>query len=276
MLIWLGGLFSYFMPNKIIQLIKLKKPLVIFDLETTGLSVNLDRIIEIAYLKIMPDGAILKGDLLLNPEISIPAEALAIHGISDDRVKDQPIFKARAKELWDIFNDCCYSGFNVLTFDLPMLKCEFLRAGMDFDYSAAKIIDSKIIYHFMEPRTLAAAYKFYCQKEHIEAHNALADVEATAKILTKQLEKYSEIRDWNFIYKIHHASDDRFVDNDRKFYWRGGEAYFSFSKHKDRPLAEIAEKDPGFLNWILSADFSQETKDIVRKALNGELPKKAA
>lgn len=263
------------MPDKILQLIKLEKPLVIFDLETTGLSVNLDRIIEIAYLKIMPDGVILKGDLLLNPGINIPAEAMAIHGISDDQVKDQPIFKAKAQELWDIFNDCCYSGFNVFSFDLPMLKREFLRVGMDFDYSGAKIIDSKIIYHFMEPRTLSAAYRFYCQKEHVEAHNALADVEAAAKILTKQLEKYSEIRDWDFIYKIHHASDDRFVDNDRKFYWRGGEAYFSFSKHKDRSLAEIAEKDPGFLNWILSADFSEETKDIVKKALNGELPKKA-
>jgi DNA polymerase-3 subunit epsilon len=264
------------MSDKISQLIKLEKPLVIFDLETTGLSVNLDRIIEIAYLKIMPDGAVLKGDLLLNPEMNIPAEALAIHGISDDKVKDQPTFKAKADELWEIFNDCCYSGFNVLIFDLPMLKREFLRVGMDFDYANAKIIDAKVIYHFMEPRTLAAAYKFYCQKEHVEAHKALADVEATAKILTKQLEKYSEIRDWDFIYKIHHAADDRFVDTDRKFYWRGGEAHFAFSKHKDRPLADIAEKDPGFLEWIMSADFSDETKEIVKKALNGELPKKAA
>ncbi len=261
--------------KNITELIVLDKPLVVFDLETTGLSVNLDRVVEIAYLKIMPDGAILKGDLLLNPEINISAEASAIHGISDEQIKDQPTFKVKAGELWEIFNDCYYSGFNVMAFDLPMLKREFLRAGFDFDYSKAKIIDAKVIYHFMEPRTLAAAYKFYCKKEHVEAHNALADVEVTAKILTSQLKKYKEIRDWDFIYKIHHSSDSRFVDNDRKFYWRSGQAYFSFSKYKDRPLYEIAEQDPSFLNWILSADFSPETKEIIRKALEGEMPKQA-
>lgn len=261
--------------KNITQLISLDKSLVIFDLETTGLSVNLDRIIEIAYLKIWLDGSVLKGDLLLNPEISIPAEASAIHGISDEQVKDQPTFKDKAGELWEIFNGGAYSGFNVMAFDLPLLKREFLRVGLDFDYANAKIIDAKVIYHFMEPRTLAAAYKFYCKKEHTEAHNALADVEATAKILASQLKKYSQIRDWNFIHRIHHGSDGRFVDNDRKFYWRSGEAYFSFSKYKDRPLYEIAAEDPGFLNWILSADFSEETKEIIRKALEGEMPKKA-
>lgn len=261
--------------KNITKFIALDKPLVVFDLETTGLSVNLDRIVEIAYLKIGPEGSVLKGDLLLNPEASIPAEAAAIHGISDEQVKDQPTFKDKAAELWEIFNGGAYSGFNVMNFDLPMLKREFLRVGLDFDYSKAKIIDAKVIYHFMEPRTLAAAYKFYCKKEHVSAHNALADVEATAEILASQLKKYNEIRDWDFIHKIHHSSDSRFVDNERKFYWRGGQAYFAFSKHKDKALAEIAEQDPGFLNWILSADFSQETKEIVRKALDGEMPKKA-
>jgi DNA polymerase III subunit epsilon len=263
------------MPNKISQLIKLEQPLVIFDLETTGLSVNLDRIVEIAYLKIWPDGRIEKADILLNPEMKIPAEASAVHGFTDEKVKDQPTLKAKAAELYEIFKDSDYSGFNVMTFDLPILRREFLRAGLDFDYSTAKIIDAKVIYHFMEPRTLAAAYKFYCQAEHADAHNALADVEATAKILAKQLEKYEETRDWEFIHKIHHAADDRFVDNDRKFYWRDGQAYFAFSRqHKDQALAEVARLDPGFLEWILSADFSEETKDIVRKALDGEMPKK--
>lgn len=257
------------------ELISLDKPLVVFDLETTGLSVNLDRIIEIAYLKIASDGSVLKGDLLLNPEIVIPSEALAVHGISNEQVKNQPTFKAKAAELLQIFNDCYYSGFNVMAFDLPMLKREFLRVGFDFDYSQTKIIDAKVIYHFMEPRTLAAAYKFYCKKEHLEAHNALADVEVTAEILASQLKKYSQARDWDFIHKIHHSSDGRFVDNGRKFYWRSGEAYFSFSKYKDRPLHEIVEQDPGFLNWILSADFSEEIKEIIRKALDGEMPKQA-
>ena len=141
------------MLNKIPQLIKLDKPLVIFDLETTGLSVNLDRIVEIAYLKIRPDGAVLKGDWLLNPEMKIPDEAFAIHGISDAKVKDQPIFKDKAEELWEIFKDSHYSGFNVFGFDLPILKREFLRVGKDFNYAEARVIDAKIIYHFMEPRT---------------------------------------------------------------------------------------------------------------------------
>jgi len=260
--------------KKITDLISLDKPLVIFDLETTGLSVNLDRIVEIAYLKIEPSGEISKGDLFLNPEMKIPAEAFAIHGISDDKVKDAPTFKDKAEELYEIFKDCIYSGFNAFNFDLPILKREFLRVGIDFDFANSKIIDAKVIYHKMEPRDLAAAYKFYCKKEHVDAHSALADVEATAEILTKQLEKYEETRDWDFIYKIHHASDDRFVDTDRKFYWRGGEAYLAFSKHKDRSLADVAKTDSGFLSWILGADFSEETKDIVQKALNGELPKK--
>jgi len=260
---------------KIAKLISLAKPLVVFDLESTGLSVSLDRIIEIAYLKIFPNGVVMKGEILLNPEMSIPAEAVAIHGISDDQVKGQPTFRAKAQEVWEIFNGCCYSGFNIMNFDLPLLRREFLRLGMDFDYSAAKIIDAKVIYHFMEPRTLSAAYKFYCRKEHEAAHSALADVEVAAEVLQNQLKKYSEVRDWDFIYKIHHASDDRFVDNDRKFFWRNGEAHFSFSKHKGRSLKEMAEQEPGFLEWIMAADFSQETKDIVKKALNGELPKKA-
>lgn len=260
--------------NKISELIRLEKPLVIFDIESTGLSVSMDRIIEIAYLKIDPRGPVLKGDIFLNPEMEIPAEAAEIHGITDDKVKDEPTFKQKAREFWQIFNDCCYGGFNIVNFDLPLLRHEFLRAGMDFDYSSARIIDSKTIYHYMEPRTLSAAYKLYCRKNHEEAHSALADVEAVAEILGRQLEKYNEIRDWDFIYKIHHSSDDRFVDTERKFFWRNGQAYFYFSKYKGRPLGEVVKQDPGFLQWIMSADFSEETKDIIKKALNGELPKK--
>ncbi len=270
-----GVCFLTLMLNKISKLIKLDKPLVVFDLESTGLSITMDRIIEIAYLKIMSNGATFKGNILLDPEMSIPQEATAVHGLSDEDVKGQPTFREKAQELWEIFNGCCYGGFNVYGYDLPMLRREFLRAVLDFDYSQAKIIDSKVIYHYMEPRTLSAAYKFYCDQEHTEAHSALADVAVTAKILRSQLERYGEIRDWDFVHKIHHLSDDRYVDNDRKFYWRDGEAYFAFSKHRGRSLKEVVEQDPGFLEWIMAADFSQETKDIVKKALQGELPKKA-
>ena len=264
------------MQNNIPKLIKLNKPLVIFDLETTGLSVIMDRIIMIAYLKIMPSGATHRGEIMLNPEINIPREASEIHGLTDEDVKGQPIFKDKAKEHWEIFNEASHGGFNALNYDLPLLRREFLRAGLDFNYLDEKVIDAKIIYHTMEPRTLSAAYKFYCEKEHVEAHSALADVEATAEIIGQQLKRYDQIRDWAYLYKIHHSAGDRFVDNDRKFYWRDGQAYFTFSKYKDQALSEVVRSDPGFLNWILTADFSDETKEIVRKALEGEMPKKKA
>lgn len=260
--------------NKINSLLKLKKPLVVFDLETTGLILSIDKIIEIAYVKYMPNGRTIKDDIFLNPEMSISKESSEVHGITDDDVAGMPTFREKAKDLWDIFQNSYYGGFNVIGFDLPMLKREFLRVGMDFEYSNDDIIDSKTIFHQMEPRTLEAAYRYYCNKEHINAHSAIADVEASAEILIKQLEKYQEVRDWGFVNKIHSASSDRFVDNDRKFYWRDGEAYFSFSKHKDSPLSEVAMIDPGFLQWIMTADFSDETKNIVKKALGGEFPKK--
>lgn len=262
------------MISKINKLIKLDKPLIFFDLETTGLAISADRIIEIAYVKIMPNGITLSGDIFLNPQADISKESSEIHGMTNADLRDKPTFKQKAQEIWEIFNNCYYAGFNIMNFDLPMLRREFLRVGMDFDYAQSKIIDSKIIFHFMEPRTLSAAYKFYCNKEHKKAHSALADIQATVKILNKQLVKYKEARDWDFIYKIHHLSDDRYVDNERKFYWRNGQAYFTFSKYRDTALEEVVKKDPEFLEWILSAGFSEETKNIVKKALQGELPKK--
>jgi len=260
--------------NKIPQLIKLKKPLVIFDLETTGLALNMDKIIEIAFSKIKPSGHIQSDDIFLNPEMKISEEAAAVHGIADEDVADKPTFREKAQELWDIFNDCYYGGFNIINFDLPILRREFLRAGMDFNYEVDHIIDSKVIYHYMEPRTLSAAYRHYCNKDHVNSHNALADVEATTEILESQLDIYQEIRDWKFINEIHTAQDDRYVDNDRKFYWRNSEAYFAFSKYRDTPLSEVARTEPSFLEWILTADFSEETKTIVKRALIGIFPRR--
>jgi DNA polymerase-3 subunit epsilon len=260
--------------NKIIKLIELDKPLIIFDLETTGLALSMDRIIQIAYIKILLNGRMIKESIFLNPEIEVTEEAAAIHGITNRQLKDEPTFKEKAKELWDLFYGCYYSGYNVIGFDLPMLKREFLRVGMDFIYSLDDIIDSKQIYYYMAPRTLSAAYKYYCQKELVDAHDALADVEAVTEILVKQLEKYKEARDWNFIRSINKVDEKRWVDNDRKFYWRNGEAYFAFSKYKDISLAKVAATDPEFLRWILSANFSDETKTIVNQALQGNFPEK--
>jgi len=262
------------MIDKISKQLKIDKPLIMFDLETTGLALSIDRIVEIAYIKIMPNGRVQKDDIFINPEMKISEEAVEVHGITDEDVAQMPTFKEKAKELIEIFNDCYFGGFNIVGFDLPMLKREFLRAGINFDYKNSCIIDSKVIYNYMEPRTLSAAYKYYCQKEHVDAHSAIADVEATLEILSRQIEFYNEVMDMNFIFKIHKELNDRYVDNERKFYWRNGEAHFSFSKHKDDALRDVAERDPDFLKWILSADFSDETKDIVKKALEGEMPKK--
>lgn len=262
------------MIKKINSLLKLDKPLVIFDLETTGLILTMDKIIEIAYIKIFPNGRVMKDDIFINPEMEISKESTEIHGITNDDVAQMPPFRGKAKELFDVFAGSYYGGFNVINFDLPMLKREFIRVGMDFEFTPNDIVDSKMIYHYMEPRTLSAAYKYYCGKEHVDAHSAIADVEVTAEILVNQLEKYQEAQDWEFLHRIHQTSDDRYVDNERKFYWRNGEAYFSFSKYKDTPLAEVAKTDIGFLQWIMTADFSDETKNIVEKALGGEFPKK--
>lgn len=262
------------MSKKIIDLIKLDKPLVIFDLETTGLSISLDKIIEIAYVKIFPDGRMVEGDIFLNPEIKISEESIAIHGIANEDVAGKPTFKQIAQTFWGVFENSYYGGFNIINFDLPILRREFLRVGLDFNYDNGQIIDSKIIYNYMEPRTLSAAYKHYCGKDHYDAHSAIADVRATREILESQLETFEEVRDWGFINKIHKANSDRFVDNDRKFYWRDGEAYFSFSKFRDVSLGKVAQTDPGFLQWMLTADFSDETKNIVKQALAGKLPKK--
>lgn len=262
------------MPHRIAKLIKLDKPLVIFDLETTGLSIFVDKIVEIAYLKIMPNGVVFKGDFLINPEIKIPEESSEIHGIKDNDVIGAPTFKQKAAEIWDVFNNCYYGGFNVVHFDLPILRREFIRIGMDFNYDLSHIIDAKKIYQYMEPRTLAGAYKYYCGKDHKYAHSAMSDVEVTTEVFNKQLEKYKEIREIEFIKKIHSEPSEIYIDNEKRFYWRYGKAHFAFSKYRDEPLEKVVKIDPAFLHWILSADFSERTKEIIRGALEGHFPKK--
>lgn len=252
--------------KKINKLLKLDKPLVVFDLETTGLGISGAKIIELAYIKIWSDNRIKKERLMFNPEIPISAESTSIHGITSENVKDTPSFQEKAQEIWEEFNDCYYSGFNIMNFDLMILRREFARVGMDFDYKASQIIDSKTIYQYMVPRTLSAAYEYYCHKT-VKQHSALSGAETVAEILIKQLEKYKEARDWEFIGRIHKVTREQYVDNDKKFFWRRGKAYFAFSKYRNRALDEIAEEDPEFLKWILSADFSEETKSIVKKAV---------
>ncbi len=253
--------------KKIAKVLKLDKPLVIFDIETTGKVIYKDKIVEIAYIKIWADGRVKKEEMMLNPQMPISREATTVHGLINEDVSGKPVFQKKAQEIWEVFNNCYYSGFNVLNFDLPILRREFIRVGMDFDYKIPQIIDSKVIYQHMVPRSLSATYQYYCNKEFKQSHTAMGDVEVAAEILIKQLAQYNEIRDWNFVDKIHQSPEDSYVDNARKFYWEHGRAYFAFSKYRGIALLEIAKINPKFLKWIISADFSEETKTIIKKAL---------
>lgn len=258
----------------IMQKLNLDKPFVIFDLETTGVIVNLDKIVEISYLKIFPNGAENKKTYKINPGIKIPRESIAIHGITDEEAAKYPYFKECAQEIFDDFSGCYFGGFNVIGFDLDLLKKEFKEAGLNFSYNTDDIIDSKVIFHTMEKRDLSSAYKFYCQKEHTGAHGAEADVKAALEVLSAQLDRYPEISDKEFLHSIHSPKDERYVDADKRFYWRDGEAYFNFGKHKGESLKDVSGYDPGFLGWILQADFSPEIKEIIYNAQNGVYPQK--
>ena len=254
--------------------LKLEKPLVIFDLETTGVVINLDKVIELAYIKIYPDGKREEKTYKINPGIKIPKESIEVHGITNEEASNWPYFKEYAQELYEVFSNCYYGGFNVIGFDLPMLQKEFKEAGFNFNYNTEDIIDSKVIFHNMEKRDLTAAYKFYCGGEHIDAHSAMGDIVVTEKILEAQIDKYPEILDKEFLQSMHSPKDDRYVDSERKFYWRDGEAYFNFGKHKGESLKSVALNDSGFLSWMLQADFGIEIKEIVNNALNGIFPEK--
>jgi len=237
------------------------------NVEATGTALSQDRIVEIAYTRIMPNGRAISESLILNPGMEIAPEASAIHGITDEEVKGKPTFKEKSQKLWDIFNNCYYGGFNIVNFDLPILKREFLRVGMDLDYRPDQVIDAKVIFNYMEPRTLSFAYKYYCDKEHTGKINSQREVEIIMEVLEAQFNKYEETRSLDFIKKIHKFKSDRFVDSTVRFYWQNGEAYFAFSKYKGKSLNEVVKSDPEFLEWMLESDFSEEAKSIVIEAL---------
>ncbi len=257
------------MDTTLVSRLGLDRPLVCFDTETTGLSITGDRIVELAYIKYFADGREPESACLrFNPGKPIPKSASDVHGITDEDVADCPKFSDKAEELLAVFSGAMYSGFNVIHYDLPLLRQEFGRAGFGFDYKAIDVIDSKIVYHAMEPRTLSSAYKYYCNAELHDAHGALADATAAAEVLSAQVERYGAEK----IAQIHADSAVDYVDVDGKFYWKDGQACFSFSKFKHQPLAKVYENEPTFLQWMLNADFSDDTKQIVRDALKGKFP----
>ncbi len=240
--------------------LNLRNPLVFFDLETTGISIVSDRIVEISYLKVFPNGDEESKTRRINPERPIPAEATAIHGITDEDVKDAPTFQQVAKSLAAQIEGCDLAGYNSSRFDIPLLAEEFLRADVDIDLMKRKFIDVQTIFHKKEQRTLSAAYKFYCDMELTDAHSAEADTKATYEILKAQLDRYDDLQnDINFLSEFSAFGNNvdfagRIVMNDKN------QEVINFGKYKGHLVEEVLRDDPGYYGWIIQGDFPLHTK----------------
>ena len=243
--------------------LNLKRPIVFFDLETTGVDAAKDRIVEISMIKVMPDGEEIVKTRRINPQMHIPEAATAVHGITDEDVKDAPTFAQIAKSLSQFIEGCDFGGFNSNRFDLPLLVEEFLRADVDVDFKKRKFIDVQNIFHKMEQRTLVAAYKFYCDKELMDAHSAEADTRATYEVLKAQLDRYPELQ--NDIAALAEFSSRGEVADfaGRIFYNDKGEEVFGFGKYKGRSVAEIFGIEPSYYTWMMNGDFPLATKKVI-------------
>jgi len=242
--------------------LNLKNPIVFFDLETTGINIAADRIVELSYLKIEPNGKETTKTMLINPTIPIPPATTEIHGITDEDVKDAPTFLSVAKNLAREIEGCDLAGYNSNKFDIPLLAEEFLRADVDIDMMKRKFIDVQVIFHKMEQRTLGAAYKFYCNRDLENAHSAEADTKATYEILKAQLDRYPALQnDMAFLseFSAHNRNVDfagRIIYNDKK------EEVFNFGKYKGQTVEEVLAKDPGYYGWLMNGDFPLHTKKV--------------
>lgn len=246
--------------------LNLKNPLIFFGLETTGTNINTDRIVEICYLKVHPNGNEEAKTMRINPEMHIPEASSEIHGIYDEDVADCPTFKDVAKDIAKDIEGCDIAGFNSNRFDVPVLVEEFLRVGIDIDLAKRKFIDVQVIYHKLEQRTLSAAYKFYCGKNLEDAHSAEADTRATYEVLKAQLDKYPDVltNDINFLSE--YSSYSKNVDfAGRIIYDNNGVEIFNFGKYKGYPVSEVLHRDPGYFGWIMNGDFTLNTKNVLTK-----------
>jgi len=260
--------------------LNLKKPLVIFDLETTGLDLVRDRIIQISYIKVFPDGHEERGNEIINPECPILPVITQLTGISNDDVKDKPTFKQLSTKLAETFAGADIAGFNSNHFDVPLLAEEFLRAGIDFDFSKCRLIDAQTIFHKMERRNLAAAYKFYCgrkMEDDFEAHRADQDTEATYRVLMGELDKYAPganedpekvlENDMDQLAEFSKLNDN--VDFAGRIVWAEVDGkrteVFNFGKHKGKPVSDVLRFDPGYYSWILGGDFTYNTKQVLTR-----------
>lgn len=272
------------MEEEVLRQLKLKKPLAVFDIESTGINVCRDRIIELSIIKVMPGGATEKYNYRLNPTIPISAESSMVHGIYDEDIKNEPTFKDVAQEIHRVFQGCDLGGFNHIKFDVPLLVEEFLRVDIDFDLKNRRLIDAQKIFHLMEKRTLSAAYKFYCNKELEDAHAAEADTLATLEVILAQIDRYDgqPVIDnngktvgiiENNIDLLHKLFNNQMVDLAGRFvYNQDGVEVFNFGKHRFRPVEEVLKEEPGLYDWMMRGEFPLDTKrkltELRLKSLN--------
>lgn len=253
--------------------LQIKRPLAIIDLETTGTNVATDRIVEIAIVKVMPDGSRQSKVKKINPGIPIPASSTDIHGISDEDVKNCKTFREQANELKQFLENCDIVGYNSNRFDIPVLVEEFLRAGITFDTGNRKFIDVQRIFHTMEKRTLAAAYKFYCDKQLDNAHSAEADAQATFEILQAQVIRYDELKN-DIDGLAEFTREDEYVDFGRRMIMEKGVEIFNFGKHKGKPVRVILKEEPQYYDWIMKSEFPLHTKQKLTEIFNSMMLKK--
>ena len=255
-------------------MLKLIKPLAVIDLETTGVNLGSDRIVEIAIVKLLTDGTKSVKRKLINPEMPIPKTSSDIHGITDEMVKDAPTFKQVGNELKQVLDGCDIAGYNSNRFDIPLLMEEFLRVQVEFDMKGRKLVDVQKIFHQMEQRTLSAAYKFYCSKNLDGAHSAEADASATYEVLLAQLERYPALG--TTIDTISKAiGEEVIVDFARRFIMENGVEVFNFGKFKGRPVSDVLRSEPQYYDWMMKGDFPQHTKQKLTEIYTRTMLKKA-
>jgi DNA polymerase-3 subunit epsilon len=256
-------------------MLQLKKPLAVIDIEATGSNPSIDRIVEIAIIKLMPDGNRTVKRKIINPQINIPQNVTDIHGITNEMVKDAPTFKQVAHDIKQFMDGCDIACYNAYRLDLPILIEEFIRADVEFDMRSRKIVDVQKIYHQMEQRTLSAAYKFYCNKNLEGAHGAEQDASATAEILNAQLERYPQLG--NSVESVIKAvGDDQIIDFARRFaYNEKGEEVFNFGKHKGRTIADVLKAEPQYYDWMMKGEFPMNTKQKLTEIRTKNMLKKS-
>ncbi|MEE2828381.1 MAG: 3'-5' exonuclease [Myxococcota bacterium] len=253
--------------------LELTRPIVCFDLETTGVNTRQDRVVEICIIKLDVDGSREVRTRRLNPTIPIPEGATAVHGITDADVADEPTFRQVARSLFAVFSGCDLMGYNIKNFDLPLLQAEFKRVNIPFPEEDVRVIDPLVIFHQRERRDLAAAYAFYCDETLDNAHSAEADAQATADILLAQLERYSDLPSTvDELHEVCHPRDPDWIDPDGKLKWEGDVPVLNFGGHRGVPLADLVRDESSYLEWVLGTDFPEPCRAIIRDALRGVLP----